>query len=101
MACVIRGLDLWWEGELRLLLREFSMMQESFKSTVKSQPNDEISRILTKLTAEGKKNAALKFQGIESAKGVLPLTSTDEVLSELKSKHPTAEPVAVSLCSVY
>ena len=61
------------------------MLDIKFTRSKKARSIEDTSRIFAKLIMEGKVSAALKFLDSESS-GVL--TCSDEVLKELKSKHP-------------
>ena len=89
MEVTPRGrLLLWKNGDLDLLMKEVRHIQKKFISSRKPLRTEDVSRIFAKLTMEGKISAALKFLETETSKGILSLT--DDILEELKRKHPHA-----------
>ena len=96
--CLLRRLELWKSGELLILLKEIRQIQKTFTMSKKARSIDDISRIFAKLVMQGKISAALKFLDTESSTGVLALS--DDVIQDLKQKHPTAAPIADN-CLLY
>ena len=90
--CLKRRLSSWKSGEILNLLNETIVIQKRLISSKKARSFDDISRIFAKLVMEGKISAALKFLDAESSSGVLDLSNN--VLEELKAKHPNAESVS-------
>ena len=90
--CVKRRLELWERGEVLSLLKEASVIQTRLTSGKKKRSMEDISRVFSKLVMEGKITAALKFLDSEASNGIL--TISDDVLAELKAKHPDAEPAS-------
>ncbi len=75
--CLKRCLSLWEAGECRAI-------QTTLLSSKKRRSPEELSKQFAKLMLQGKVNAA------SSNAGVLPLS--DEVIKELKRKHPKPQP---------
>ena len=69
-------------------MKEVRHIQKKFISSKKPHRTEDVSRIFAKLIMEGKISAALKFLEMETSKGILSLT--DDILEELKGKHPHA-----------
>jgi hypothetical protein len=86
-----RRLKLWKAGDIVSLMREIRHTQKSFTSSKKQRSPDDVSQSFAKLIMEGKVSAALKLLDKESSTGVLDLT--DEVLKDLKMKHPEPAPI--------
>ena len=87
-----RRLKLWKAGDIEQLMREIRHIQKSFTSSKKKRSPDDIARSFSKLIMEGKVSAALKLLDKESSTGVLNLT--EEVLKDLKMKHPEPAPIS-------
>lgn len=85
-AAIDRRLALWRSGDLNLLMKEVKFIQKKFVTSRKVRSIDDISKVFAKLIMQGKLSAALKFLDRESSSGLLTLTQ--EVLEELKAKHP-------------
>ena len=82
-----RRLQLWNEGKFIEILREGTIIhQKLVTSQSRSRSTDDIARVFSKLMFEGKVKAAIKFIEKNSDCGVLP--ATDEVIEQLKEKHP-------------
>ena len=84
----------WWkDGKVQLLLDECRAVQDRLAKS-KSPPQDNL-KAFSRLILQGRVSAALRFIGTQQT-GLLPVT--DEVLQDLKSKHPASvEPVLESL----
>ena len=82
-------LVLWRQGEINKLLREGRIIQGGIGKLKASDPPDR-SKVFAKLVLEGQINSALRFLSETTSGGVLPLT--DEVMSQLKQKHPNPQP---------
>ena len=78
-------LQLWKDGNIDTLLKEGRTIQKRLTSG-KSRKQTDISRIFAKLMMERKVTAAVKFLSDNSDVGVLP--ASDEVIRDLKTKHP-------------
>ena len=74
--------------DLDTLMKEITHIQKNFVSSKKPRRTEDVSRIFAKLIMEGKISAALKFLETKTSKGILSLT--DDILEELKEKHPHA-----------
>ena len=90
-----KRLDLWNQGNLQQLVNESRTIQNRLP-TNREKTKEEIQSLFSKYMMEGKVNAAIRLLSDEGSKGVLHLS--DEVLEELKLKHPIAEkPAAAAL----
>ena len=83
-------MKLWNDRKINRLLKEGQNIQKKLLSSKSCSPEDS-ARIFSGLMFKGKINAALKFLSEESDHGILP--TNDEVLDELKRKHP--EPASI------
>ena len=87
-----RRLKLWRSGNLDELIREVRHIQSGFDTTTsrsKNQTNN-LSKKFSKFMSEGNISAALKLLDKTNSTGLLPLT--EEVMKELRSKHPNPVP---------
>lgn len=84
-----KRLALWKEGKIDKLLREGRIIQGRIGKLKRSDPPDR-SKVFAKLVLEGQINSALRFLSESSSGGVLALT--DEVMTQLKQKHPNPQP---------
>ena len=83
---------LWRSGKIDDIMREIKHIQKSLKKRSASQKQTEnLSKRFSKFMKEGNVSAALKLLDSSSSTGLLPLT--DEVMEELKKKHPEPAPV--------
>ncbi|XP_073231425.1 uncharacterized protein [Porites lutea] len=83
-----KRLILWRQGEINKLLREGRIIQGRIGKLKASEPPDR-SKVFAKLVLEGQINSALRFLSETTSGGVLSLT--DEVMSQLKQKHPNPQ----------
>ena len=83
-------MKLWNDAKINKLLKEGQNIQKKLLSS-KSRSSEDNARIFSGLMFKGKINAALKFLSEESDHGML--LTNDEVLDELKRKHP--EPASI------
>ena len=82
-----KRLILWREGEISKLLRECrSRIIQRRIGKLKGSASPDKTKVFAKLVLEGQINAALRFVSESSSGGVLPLT--DDVMAQLKGKHP-------------
>ena len=81
-------LTLWRQGEINKLLREGRISQDRIGKLKASDPPDR-SKVFAKLVLEGQ-NSALRFLNETTSGGVL--ARTDEVMTQLKQKHPIPQP---------
>ena len=88
-----KRLVLWRQGEINKVLREGRIIQGRIGKLKASDPPDR-SKVFAKLVLEGQINSALRFLSETTSGGVLPLT--DEVMSQLKQKHPNPQPEQLS-----
>ena len=84
---LFKRLVLWKEGEISKLLHKGRMLQ------LKTFDQLEKSKIFAKLVLEGQINSALRFLSETSTGGVLELT--DDVMAQLKEKHPNPQPTTL------
>ena len=86
--CLEKRLKLWRDGKIDCLLQEGRTIQRRIqKSCTKDPPNK--AKIFAKLVMEGQINSALRYLSESDGGGVLPLT--DDVLQQLREKHPEAQ----------
>ena len=83
-----KRLALWKEGEISKLIREGRIIQSRIGKFKGSNQPDK-AKIFAKLVLEGQ-NSTLRFLSETSNGGVLTLT--DDVLTQLKQKHPEPQP---------
>jgi hypothetical protein len=75
------------------LLKEAKHIQDKHNKYHKTcRTKETVARTFAKLMGQGKINAAMKLLEESSSGGMLDLTP--EVISDLKSKHPTANPIS-------
>ena len=87
-----RRLQQWRSGKIDELVREIKQIQSAFKKSQTSKESTvNLSKRFAKLMMEGKVSAALKLLDDKSSSGVLSLT--DDVLNELRQKHPEPSPI--------
>ncbi|EDO48836.1 predicted protein [Nematostella vectensis] len=84
-----KRLALWKAGEICKPLREGRILQGRI-GKLKTSDSPERSKVFAKLVLEGQINSALCFLGETSTGGVLDLT--DDVMDQLKAKHPDPQP---------
>lgn len=84
-----KRLTMWKDGEIDKILREGRTIQSRIGKLKTSKPLDK-SKIFAKLVLDGQINSALRFLSETSNNGVLKLT--DEVMTQLKRKHPNPQP---------
>ena len=92
-SIALKRLDLWNQGNLQQLVNESRTIQNRLP-TNREKTKEEIQSLFSKYMMEGKVNAAIRLLSDEGSKGVLHLS--DEILEELKLKHPIAEKPAVA-----
>ena len=83
-------MKLWTEGKIIELHKQRKTIQNKLLSN-KQRSTDDVAKIFARLMLQGKVNAALKFLTDSSDQGVLPVT--DELLNDLKMKHPAPAPI--------
>ena len=81
-----RRLALWRQGDLNMLMKEIRFIQDRFVNSKRARWVEDISRTFAKLVFQGKLTAAIKLLDKENSSGLLNLS--DEVLAQLKEKHP-------------
>ena len=91
-AAIELRLNVWWQGDLDLLLKEVLFIQGRFVNLKKARTVEDISKVFAKLAFQGKLSAAIKLLDSESSTGLLNLTP--EVLEGLKEKHPEEADIA-------
>lgn len=93
-SCALeRRLHQWRCGQIDELIKEVRQIQSNFlrSSNRKPQGPENLSKKFAKFMMEGKVSAALKLLDSTCATGLLPLTN--EVMEQLKQKHPEPAPV--------
>ena len=84
-----RRLKSWIDSGIEDLIREVKQIQSNFiKSRSQPKGTENLPKLFAKYMMEGKVSAAMKLLDSTSSSGVLPLT--DEVMKQLKQKHPDA-----------
>ena len=84
----------WKEGEINKLFCEGRIIQSRIGKLRSPDPPDKF-KVFTKLLLEGQINSALRFLSESTSGGVLPLT--DQVMGQLRLKHPNLQPVKSDL----
>ena len=85
-VAIERRLALWRQGDLNMLMKEIRFIQDRFVNSKRARWVEDISRTFAKLVFQGKLTAAIKLLDKENSSGLLNLS--DEVLAQLKEKHP-------------
>ena len=85
-VAIERRLALWRQGDLNMLMKEIRFIQNRFVNSKRARSVEDISRMFAKLVFQGKLTAAIKLLDKENSSGLLNLS--DEVLAQLKEKHP-------------
>ena len=78
------------EGEINKLLRKCRIIQGRIGKLKKGSASSNKTKVFAKLVPEGQIKAALQFVSESSSGCVLPLT--DNVMTQLKEKHPNPQP---------
>ena len=86
--CLEKRLKLWRNGKIDCLLREGRMIQRRIQKSCRNDPPNK-AKIFAKLVMERQINSALRYLSENDGGGVLPLT--DDVLQQLREKHPEAQ----------
>ena len=85
-------LKVWNEGKIDMLVKEAKTIQNCFRnSTNTKRTQDNGARSFAKLMCKGKTQAPLKMLSKDYENGVLKID--DDILTEIKSKHPPAAEV--------
>ena len=85
-----KRLIIWRQGEINKLLRETRITHDQGRiGKLKASELPDRSKVFAKLVLEGQINSALRFLTETTSGGVLCLT--DEVMSQLKQKHPNPQ----------
>ena len=87
-AAIERRFALWKQGNLDLSLKEVKFLQEKFMNSKKARTVEDVSKVFSKLTLQGKFSAAMKLLDNESSSGLVDLSP--DVLRGLHDKHPKA-----------
>ena len=86
--CLEKRLEQWKNGEFDCLVRERRAIPRRLQNAKRHDaPNK--AKVFAKLVLEGQINSALRFLSEDGGRGVLPLT--DDVMTQLNEKHPTAK----------
>ena len=91
--CLANRLRLWKEGEIDQLLLEGRMIQHRLTSGRRADPPDK-AKVFANLVMNGQINSALRYLSDVDGGGILPLT--DDVMNQLKEKHPPAQEAQLS-----
>ena len=86
--CLGKRLDQWNRGEIGSLLREGRAIQRRLISSPRQSKPDS-ARVFANLVMSEQMNSALWYLSGENGGGVLPLT--DDVMKQLREKHPEAQ----------
>ena len=81
-----KRLTMWREGNILDLLKEGREIQKRLIASHSKRNDDQNAKIFARLILQGKVNAALRYLDENGNSGVLSLTQ--EVLQELREKHP-------------
>ena len=87
-ATLKRRIEFWQTGKLEELLQESKVIQTRLPK-YRVRTKEEIQKLFSRYMLEGKVNAAIRLLSEDGSKGVLNLN--DDVMRELKLKHPDAE----------
>ena len=86
--CLAKRLTFWKEGKIDTLMREGRMIQRKLSNSKKDQtPNK--AKVFANLVMRGEIHSAIRYLCEDNGGGILPLN--DDVMSQLKEKHPDAQ----------
>ena len=85
-VAIERRLALWRQGDLNMLMKEIRFILDRFVNSKRARSFEDISRIFATFVFQGKLTAAIKLLDKENSSGLLNLS--DEILAQLKEKHP-------------
>ena len=85
------------QGDLNMLMKEIRFIQDWFVDSKRARSVENISRTFAKLVFQGKLTAVIKLLDKENSSGLLNLS--DEVLAQLKEKHPA--PAEIEECLLH
>ena len=91
--CLAKRLVLWKKGEVDTLLREGRMIQRRLGNSCRATDPPNKAKIFANLVMTGQVNSALQYLSDDQGGRFLPLS--DDVMEQLKEKHP--EPQGVQL----
>ena len=86
--CLLKRLTLWKEGKIDKLMREGRAIQKSLGNSRRASPPN-TAKVFVNLVMNGQINSALRYLSDNQGGGVLPLD--DEVMRQLKEKHPNPQ----------
>lgn len=86
--CLIKRLALWKDGDVDGLVREGRLIQRRLTSSKRTEPADK-AKVFANLIMKGQIHSALRYLSSDEGGGILPLS--DDVLQQLKEKHPDAQ----------
>ena len=86
--CLEKRLKLWKTVKIDCLLREGRMIQRRIQKSCRNDLRNK-AKNFAKLAMERQINSALRYLSENDGGGVLPLT--DDVLQQLREKHPEAQ----------
>ena len=87
---LVRRMQLWKEDKIEDLVDECSVNQSQLKTTTRKDDAHERAERFNKLTIQGNIKAAIRLLSVTERGGVLSLN--EEAMTELKKKHPDAQP---------
>ena len=88
--CLKRRLVSWENGQFDVIMSECRAIQKNIKATASSSTPEYLAKTFAKHVLNGRIGAAMKLLEKSESSGVLPLSQN--VLAELISKHPPAQP---------
>ena len=86
-----RRLDMWRQGKLSELLTECGLIQKRLQAGLRSN-KQHTDRVFTRLMLQGKVNSAMRWISSKAESNGAPVDINDETLSQLRAKHPMAQP---------
>ena len=87
---LVRRMQLWKEDKIEDLVDECRVIQSRLKTTTRKDDAHERAERFNKLMMQGNIKAAIRLLSATERGGVLPLN--EETMTELKKKHPDAQP---------
>ena len=92
LACLIRRIEMWQQGDIQSLLKEGSAIQSRLESSRSRDDDDSIARIFTTMMLNGNGKAAMRYVVNQSKGGILKLS--EETKQQLADKHPEGRDAA-------
>ena len=88
-----RRLELWRQGNLSDLVRECKQIQKRLHKK-RDIGENQLNKVFSKLMLQGKVSAAMKWITTNVSSSGAPLDINEDVLAELRKKHPDPQPAA-------